>query len=187
AAGATLLTGEQSNSAALVATERGDRLFVKLYRRLERGPNPEVELLGHLTRADVRFVPHLLGTAHFRRGAETIAMGVVQEALAAERNGWDYATEKVGQFLDRVAGSAPPDEAEVGSVPAWLEETAPEVLELARTLGVRTAEMHRALATAETLGLRPEPGTPEDHADFADRLRAEVERTRAMLAEQAHA
>jgi len=187
AAEATLLTGEQSNSAALVTTARGDRLFVKLYRRLERGPNPEVELLGHLTGAGFRFVPHLLGTATFRRGGEAVAVGVVQEALAAERDGWAYALEKVGQFLDRVAGTAPPDEAEAGSVPAWLEETAPEMLELARTLGVRTAELHVALAAAEAPGLRPEPATPEDHAALAGRVRAEVERTRAMLAAHAHA
>src|SRR5690606_10085932 len=134
-----------------------------------------------------RFVPHLLCTATFRRGGEAVAVGVVQEALAAERDGWAYALEKVGQFLDRVAGTAPPDEAEAGSVPAWLEETAPEMLELARTLGVRTAELHVALAAAEAPGLRPEPATPEDHAALAGRVRAEVERTRAMLAAHAHA
>src|SRR5690606_21724088 len=33
--------------------------------------------------------------------------------------------------------------------------------------------------------LRPQPGTPEDHAAFADRVRGELEKTRAMLAEHA--
>jgi maltose alpha-D-glucosyltransferase/alpha-amylase len=192
AATAVLLSGEQSNSAAVVTTEEGERVFVKLYRRLERGVNPEVEVLGHLTGAGFRFVPRLLGTAQFRRGDEAITIGVAQQALPAERDGWDYAVEKVGQFLGRVAATASPDpDAERGAsadgVPPWMEETAPEMLELARTLGVRTAELHAALAGADAPALRPLPATVEDHATFAARVAEELEATRALLGEHAGA
>src|SRR5690606_24121203 len=62
-----LLSGEQSNSAAIV----DDQYFVKLYRRLERGQNPETELLQYLTEAEFRFVPQLYGTVTFRRTGRT--------------------------------------------------------------------------------------------------------------------
>ena len=179
------LSGEQSNSAALVDTDDGRCLFVKLYRRLEAGVNPEVELLGHLTRVGFRFVPPLLGTATFRRGDVAYAMGVVQQALDVESDGWAYAVEKVEQYYSRIADLPLPDaeapfNPETG-LPGWLEDAAPEMIELARTLGVRTAEMHLALAEAEAPALAPREGSPEDTAALIERIRREAERTRAML------
>ena len=178
---ATVLSGEQSNSAAVVTTDKGDRLFVKLYRRLDEGTNPEVELLGHLTDAGFRFVPALLGTAVFQRGDDAYTMGVVQQALDIEADGWAYAVEKIDQFFDRVEDLPAPEadgplDPETG-LPAWFEDAAPEVVELARTLGVRTAEMHLALRDAPAP--TGENGTAEA---LAARVRREAERTREMLA-----
>jgi len=179
---ATLITGEQSNSAALVDTESGRRLFVKLYRRLEQGTNPEVELLRHLTDVGFRFVPHLLGTATFRRGNDAYAMGVVQEALPVESDGWEYAVEKVEQFYDRVEDLPLPDVPETETeLPGWLEDAAPEMIELARTLGVRTAEMHLALGEAEGGDLGPREGSPDDIDALVARIRREATKTREML------
>jgi maltose alpha-D-glucosyltransferase / alpha-amylase len=195
AAEARLLTGEQSNSAAILTTDRGDSLFVKLYRRLEHGTNPEVELLGHLTQTGFRFVPRLLGTASIRRASEEFAMGVIQEALPVEGDGWDFATAKVDLFLDRVANTIPPhdDEPDLDGivneedihVPAWLDEMAPELLEMARTLGVRTAEMHIAFSEADEPAIAPVDGSSEDTHDLAQRVREEAAQTRAMLDEHA--
>ncbi len=191
ASAAHALSGEQSNSAALVDTDNGRRLFVKLYRRLEPGVHPEVELLGHLTRSGFRFVPRLLGTATvtLRCGEGVCALGVVQEAIPVESDGWAYAVEKVEKFYDRVRGlplpspNAPVD-PETG-LPVWLEDAAPEIVELARTLGARTAEMHLALAGAEAPELRPQEGSPDDTALLVERIQREAVRTRAML--DAHA
>jgi len=178
---AEVLSAEQSNSSAVVTTASGSRLFVKLYRRLEDGINPEIELLDHLTRQGFRYVPRLLGTASFRRGAETFAMGVVQEALDMDSDGWAYATEKVGQFFDRVAGTPPPDEGLPDAPLAWIEDTSPELLEMARTLGVRTAEMHIALTAAESEALQPRPGSTDDTEALVARIRDELAATRQML------
>ncbi len=185
AAEATPLTGEQSNSAALVTAEDGETYFLKLYRRLDVGPNPEVELLGQLTEAGFRFAPNLLGTAAFRHGDDVYATGIIQEALVeVERDGWSYAVERVDQFYDRVEDLAPPDDVApvgAGEVPGWFEDLAPALLELTRTLGVRTAEMHLALAEAEAPALRPEPGAPDDTDTLVTRVRREADETRAML------
>jgi maltose alpha-D-glucosyltransferase/alpha-amylase len=179
ATGAEVLSGEQSNSAAVVTTDKGDRLFVKLYRRLDEGTNPEVELLGHLTDAGFRFVPALLGTAEFQRGGRAFTMGVVQQALRVEADGWTYAVEAIGRFFDRVEElSAPEDDGPLDpetGLPAWFEDAAPETVELARTLGVRTAEMHCALADA--------PGAEGTGGEaLASRLRREIDQTRGLLA-----
>jgi maltose alpha-D-glucosyltransferase / alpha-amylase len=185
---ARLLAGEQSNSAALLSTASGSNLFMKLYRRLADGENPEVELLGHLTECGFRFVPHLYGKATFSCGPERYAMGVVQEALPAGPDGWVYAVGKVDQFYSRVLGTAPPlaSDGSPVSAPAWIEEAAPEMLELSRILGVRTAEMHTALAEAEGEDLAPVEARPEDLQRLTLRIREEAEHTRDMLARHDH-
>ena len=190
-----LLNAEQSNTSAIV---NGD-YFVKMYRRLECGPNPEKELLDHLTNVGFTFSPRLHGTISFRRAERQYTLGILQEALPVETDGWTYALSATSRFLDRVENSTfPREQARTSglpapltnwaseapretSVPVWLEEVAPEMISLARVLGVRSAEMHYALAQADAPDLCPQE-TPEDtDAQFAEQLRTELEKTRALL------
>jgi maltose alpha-D-glucosyltransferase/alpha-amylase len=193
-----LFTGEQSNTSAIV---NGD-YFVKIYRRLERGPNPEKELLDHLTDVEFTFAPRLHGTIHFRRGRRQYTLGVLQEALPVDTDGWSYALTSTKRFLDRVENSPFPREQARQSgppgaienweehppreegVPVWLDEVAPELISLARVLGVRTAEMHRALSRAEAEALRPEPAPRDAAHQLAQQLRAETRSTRLLLERQ---
>ena len=77
------------------------------------------------------------------------------EALPVETDGWSYALEMVSRFLDRVSETSPPEDMSASpaddDVPVWLEEVAPEMLSLARLLGIRTGELHQALAEAEAI------------------------------------
>ena len=192
-----LLTGEQSNTSAIV----NDDYFVKIYRRLEQGTNPEKELLDHLTRVNFTFAPRLHGTIDFRRHKRQYTLGVLQEALPVETDGWTYALTCTTRFLDRVENAvfpreqaqAPPSspgEERDGTAdrdapaPVWLEEVAPEFLSLAQVLGVRTAEMHQALAKATADDLCPVDAPPDAGPNLAARLREEMRDTRALLDRQ---
>ncbi|MEM6784459.1 MAG: maltose alpha-D-glucosyltransferase [Bacteroidota bacterium] len=181
------LAGEQSNSAAIL----DGQFFVKLYRRLEQGVSPEVELLGHLTGSSFPYVPALLGTITFTERGQDVSMGVIQQALPVDSDGWTFATDLVERFLGRIEGRvlpaepAPLDAWDRDNLPPWLETDAPEMAQLARTLGIRTAEMHQALATGTSDTIRPEPGIPEGVQGLIDRVTAEMQVTRTMLAEQA--
>jgi maltose alpha-D-glucosyltransferase/alpha-amylase len=184
-----LLTGEQSNTAAII----NDDYFFKLYRRLEQGTNPEKELLDHLTEVDFTFAPRLHGTIDFRRSDRQYTLGVLQEALPVETDGWSYALDATTHFLDRIKDTKfPRDEGQaigdgqVGptpgeAAPVWLEDVAPEMISLARVLGIRTAEMHRALARAEAPDLRPVDAKEDAGSTLAARIRDEAHATRAML------
>jgi maltose alpha-D-glucosyltransferase/alpha-amylase len=177
----SLLTGEQSNSAAIV----DDRFFIKLYRRLEQGTNPETELLKYLTEANFKFTPRLHGKVTFQRGRTEYTLGILQEALPVEADGWEYALEVTDRYFDRVAETKLPanpyPEALSDSIPAWLEEVGSEMLSMARVLGIRTAEMHLALAKADAPGLSPVEGRPEDTKGLARQIREEAERMHEML------
>ena len=184
-----LLTGEQSNTAAVV----NDDFFFKLYRRLDEGINPEPELLNHLTEVGFTFAPRLHGTIQFRRSDREYTLGILQEALPVETDGWSYALQCTTRFLDRVESTKFPREEITASahgdyetishdpVPVWLEEVAPEMISLARVLGVRTAEMHRALAKADAPDLHPVEAPPDSGAQLAQRIRREASTTRQTL------
>ncbi|PSQ59401.1 MAG: maltose alpha-D-glucosyltransferase, partial [Bacteroidetes bacterium QH_10_64_19] len=193
-----LLTGEQSNTSAII----NEDYFLKLYRRLEEGPNPEKELLEHLTSVDFNFSPRLHGTLQFRRRRRQYTLGVLQEALPVDTDAWSYALTSTTRFLDRVENSPfPRGQAQTtdsghaarhwaserfseASVPVWLDDVAPELISFARTLGVRTAEMHHALFRAEAEDLHPIEAPSDAGAELAQRLRAEIEDTRTFLDRQ---
>jgi len=193
-----LLTGEQSNTAAIVNEE----YFVKIYRRLEQGPNPEKEMLEHLTDVGFKFTPRLHGTIDFRRAHRQYTLGVLQEALPVETDGWSYALSATTRLLDRVENTGfPHEQARAGglprpmdewtseqpldeSVPVWLDDVAPEFISLSRVLGVRTAEMHRALSRAEANEMHPVEAPSDAGIKLASRLRSELQDTRALLDRQ---
>ena len=175
--GARLLSGEQSNSAAII----DDRYFVKLYRRLEEGINPETEMLGYLTSAGFQFVPGMLGKFILRSSGRKVVLGLAQEALDVDQDGWGYMQEVLHRFLDRVTELAPPQDAEDIAPDAVAEELAPEALSLIRLLGIRTAELHLELADAEEPDIRPEKSSEIDLTSLIDRIRSEADQTRSML------
>jgi maltose alpha-D-glucosyltransferase/alpha-amylase len=83
---------EQSNTSVAI----GDRLILKLYRLLEEGINPEVEVSAFLTSAGFRQTPALGGSVTYRATAGDAADGVsalamLQELVPAESDGWEWA------------------------------------------------------------------------------------------------
>ena len=193
-----LFSGEQSNTSALINGE----YFAKIYRRLEEGPNPETELLEHLTSVNFKFAPRLHGTVTFRRQHRRYTLGIFQEALDVETDAWTYALDCTAKFLDRVESSPfpreqagamdrsaatnerSPEQSPDETAPVWLEDVAPEMISTARTLGVRTAEMHHALFRAEAEDLRPIEAPADAGRELAQRVRTELTETRTLLDRQ---
>lgn len=181
-----LFSGEQSNSSAVI----GDTSFVKLYRRLEDGTHPEKELLAHLTEHEFSFTPELHGTIDFSNHDRTYTLGIVQEALDLDSDGWTYALQSARRFLERVAQTPLPEDAKqppfLGpthalQLPVSMDNVAPELLSMAEVLGVRTAEMHQTLAEGTTDALRPVDAPEDLGSELRSGIWAEAKETRALL------
>jgi maltokinase len=79
---------DQSNTTVIV----GERLAVKLYRRLEPGPHPDIEIGRHLTEhASVAFVPAYAGCVRWREHAVAMLQAYVSHA----EDGWTWASRAV--------------------------------------------------------------------------------------------
>ncbi len=159
---------DPSNSSVLF----GDYGMLKIYRRLFPGPHPAIEMSRFLVeRAGFANTPPLLATIEFELAGETSALGVLFGFVRNQGDGWNQALDYLTRYLDdalhgggAVTGSAghPPD----------LPDPDHFFLTLARQLGIRTAELHRALA--ENAGadpaFRPEPIGRDDLAEWRDEL-----------------
>lgn len=164
------LSVEQSNSSVLIGTTQ----IAKLVRRVEAGPNPDAELPHHLTERFAH-VPGLVATLelHLDGGSEPADILIVHDAIANEGDLWTVLVDRLQREL--VDGRAFAD-THVG---------------LATMLGRRTAELHTALAAADTdetgddaraARMRPEPFTPAWQLHLLDGLHAGLDATRSALA-----
>lgn len=165
---------EQSNTSVVF----GEKVILKIIRKLEAGVNPEHEMGRFLaTRTSFRATPTLLG-ALILEGAHGGTLGLVHRFVPNAVDGWKYTLE---QF--RKAGPLQP---------AFLGEM--------RELGKRVGELHRALSSdASDPVFAPEPVLQEDLQRWsasimgelgvtladAGRLHADLERQRERLLEYA--
>lgn len=147
----TLATGEQSNSSVLY----GRRFILKLFRRLQAGVNPDVEICRFLTDGPhFAHIPPFLGDiAATPEGGSTTTIAMLQALVENQGDGWSWFLAQVTGFLSSASGPAPdvPRKLVYGEplpIPSQLAQNV--ALAAARLLGLRTAEMHVALASATT-------------------------------------
>jgi len=131
-------SAEQSNTSLVI----GDQAILKLFRKLESGDHPDVELTRFLT-LEARFphTPALLGVIRFEDGGRPTVAGMLQEFLPGSTDAWAYALAK-GRPYFQAARDGNPSHEFVGD---------------AEQLGVVTRAMHEALATGRGAALAPEP------------------------------
>lgn len=158
---------EQSNTSVTF----GDRLVLKLIRRTEPGVNPDLEIGRFLTeRTTFRNFPPVAGALELtRHREEPKTIGVLQAYVMNEGDAWRYTLEELGSFTERALALGPDVEApiipgrsviDLGNIdpPQIAMDTIGSYLESARLLGVRTAELHRALSSdLEDPAFAPEP------------------------------
>jgi maltose alpha-D-glucosyltransferase/alpha-amylase len=175
---------EQSNSSVFF-DEYG---MLKLYRRLEPGPHPEIEMSRFLVeRAGFANTPPPLATVELAlegdSGPQTMALGVLFGFVRNQGDGWTQALNYLTRYLDDALIQTDARSSELADPDLFF-------LALARQIGIRTAEMHRALAEHgdDNPDFAPEPITREDIAGWRSALETEatamlakLERERARL------
>jgi maltose alpha-D-glucosyltransferase/alpha-amylase len=143
--------GEQSNTSVRF----DQQILLKVLRRVEAGVHPAVEVERHLVRAGFDHAPSLGGTiAYEPASGEPIVLALLQEFVWSQGDGWSFTLDQLVRYFEETSGEAP---AALGDpvvtaaaagpgAPAESPYADPAYHESARTLGLRTAEMHLALA-----------------------------------------
>ncbi|HEU4655997.1 MAG TPA: hypothetical protein VFR97_00650 [Capillimicrobium sp.] len=88
---------EQSNSSVVL----GDAVVLKVFRRLEPGENPELEMLRFLTAKGYENIAPLVGWYELRSEQLDATLGIAQSYVADGRDGWELALDELGSAPDR--------------------------------------------------------------------------------------
>jgi trehalose synthase-fused probable maltokinase len=164
------LAAEQSNSSILY----GGRVFLKLYRRLEAGVNPDAEILRFLAARGFPHVPPFCGALEYQPDGDpprtlALATGLVPN----DGDAWAFTQRHLAEFFASVrAGDS-----------AGAEKLAAEYHAHAAQLGQRTGTLHRALAAdSPDPDFAPDPLGAEDFAPLAAAIRASAQAVGTLLA-----
>ncbi len=109
---------EQSNSSVVI----DDAIVLKVFRKLEPGINPELELLRFLTARGFPNIASLHGWYDYDGTALGATLGVAQQYISGAVDGWELALEEIPRDPERL-------------------------LERLAALGTVTAQMHSVLAS----------------------------------------
>lgn len=151
---------EQSNTALFF----GSRLFLKGYRCLHEGINPEIEMGRFL--GEVAHFPHVaqvIGSVQLQRHDDkTYTLALLQSYVEHQNTGWNYAIDYLERFL--LERLATPQNGE--------ENTHGAFLSLMHMLGKRTGEMHHALNhPCDNPDFDPEAVTSLDIGNWSTQVR----------------
>ena len=179
---ATLEVSAPSALSSNTVVTLGEKLFLKGYRRLREGLNPELEMGRFLTEVAhyANCVPVLGALEYFGKDQQVLTLALVQGFVANQGDGWGYTLGYLERHLEelRTSGGKPI----AGAAPV---EAHGGFLGLAAKLGQRTAELHLALATRTgDPAFDPEPIGADDVAGFKQRAAEETRSTLALLRER---
>jgi maltose alpha-D-glucosyltransferase / alpha-amylase len=160
-----LLKAEQTNSSIAY----GHDLIFKLFRRIEPGVSPDLEISRFLTEhAGFTHAPKLAGWLEYRVGRnEPLTMGVMHGYVHNHGDAWEYTRRELNRYFERAATRTQSISAPGKPVVELLAEKSPDraaadmvgvYLDVAHLLGQRTAELHLALSSDnDDPAFAPEP------------------------------
>ncbi|UGV25650.1 maltose alpha-D-glucosyltransferase [Rhodopseudomonas boonkerdii] len=169
---------EQSNSTALVDND----YVVKIYRKLQTGINPEIEVGHFLTEiAGFANTPALLGSVELIEGEDRSAISIVHAFVQNQGDAWTVSSGYLDRFIEKerlIASDAPHE----------MSEDQIAYLRYMTQTGLRVAEMQMALASREDIpDFKPEPTTDADIRRWIDEIVTRAEPVFSLLAQRRNA
>lgn len=166
-----IMKAQQSNTSIAY----GGRAILKMFRRLEEGTSPDLEIGRFLGEKGFEHTPPLAGALEFKTqdSDEPLTLAILQGFVSNQGDAWEYTLDSLEGYFDNAVSSGADNvpESPQGShllemldqeVPAPMREALGPYLDSARLLGRRTAEMHIALASdPEDPAFAPEPFTQD--------------------------
>lgn len=183
---------EQSNTSVIY----GKQLILKLYRSLEEGVNPDIEIGQFLTEhTPFKNISQVAGSIEYQRGrSKPLSLAILQSYVPNEGDAWGYTLDFLERYFEEVMThatvQAPPIPQKpllslTKEPPSLAQETIGPYFASAQLLGQRTAELHIALASKlQNPDFAPEPFTTMYQTSLYQSLRGFAMRTMRLLKER---
>lgn len=153
----------------------GELLFLKAYRRVEAGFNPDVEMTRYLTHAGYKSIAALAGSVTHVADHQQVVLAALFAYVRHQGDAWTYALN----HLERFASSMLSQDAATAEAPHALFTTQMQ------TLGRRVGELHALLAAAaDDPAFAPEPINATDLARWYATINADADSVLRLLQQQ---
>ena len=166
------LSAEQSNSSVVV----GERLVLKLIRKVSAGVHPELEMSAYLTEAGYPNISPLMGSMIRRdgEGQDNLLM-IAQGYLSNQGDAWSWTQNNLERAIrDELAEAISEQEQHYNALG--------ELADFAGMLGQRLGEMHGVLgAPTGNNDFKPEATSARDTQAWAKDVGAQIERALQLL------
>ncbi len=183
---------EQSNSSILY----NESMFLKLYRRLEEGTNPELDILRFIDeKTTYGHIPPFAGALEYNeQTGEKLTIAILQGYVENSGNAWSYFLNVVTRYFESILSKQSEKNdfiekkiingiVESNIEPDKIKHLVEEFfIEMVALLGKRTAQLHCALSTkTEMEDFDPEPFTQLYQRSLYQSLQGTVHRTFQLL------
>jgi maltose alpha-D-glucosyltransferase/alpha-amylase len=151
------LAAEQSNSSLTI----GDKIMLKIYRRISPGEHPEAEMGRYLTARGFAHAPPLLGeVVRVNNNGTPHALAVALGFIRNQGDAWSWTLDQLKHALDAIVAPEAEPEVELADLQAVMS-----------VIGQRLGEMHAMLArdTAEE-AFAPRKAGATDAAQWAQKI-----------------
>ena len=165
---------------------------LKLFRRIEPGQSPELEIGRFLTGRGFSRTPALAGALEYvRPDLEPGTLAVVQARVKHQGTGWDVAIDELRRYYERVSARVKRTDRHEAQEkwdgqgpPPFFAALEQWYLSSAALLGRRTAELHAALMGGPETAFALEPLDRESLGALANRMRAHAGVSLDLLAQR---
>ncbi|EOR94550.1 Trehalose synthase [Arcticibacter svalbardensis MN12-7] len=156
-----VLSAEQSNTSIIY----DNCFFLKIYRKVDLAINADMEIIHFLTNeAKFKHIPAFVGSLEWKFPKGNMVLCMMQEMVSSNSDGWTYMLDRLNDYNEKILAN-PKADAVIKELKGNLLEPVPydevpddlksllegPVSDNVRLLGLRTAEMHLALASGQKL------------------------------------
>jgi len=158
------LSAEQPNSSIIV----GQKIMLRLLRRVRDGLNPGVEVMRFLTEAGYANSPKLLGeVALVRADGSGHSMIVAHEFVQNQGNAWHYTQDYLARFIETMGLANKDIHDEADQLSGYAS--------FARSVGTRLADLHAVFARPSAdPAFAPERADDEDATAWGENATAQL-------------
>lgn len=161
-----VLKAEQSNTSVIF----DEKFFLKVYRRLENGINPELETMSFLSEKNFPYIPSFPGSLQYQtQKGQNISLAILQGYVKNSGDAWSFVGNVAKGYFESILAQGdkmlhvPDFYPSIGNntfkVPVEFAQFTGELfLEMISLLGKRTAQMHCVLSSdMDAPAFSPEP------------------------------
>lgn len=151
----SIVEGEQTNTIV----KFGQSFILKIFRQLEWGTNPEMEMVQFLSKHKFKNMPSFAGSIDFREGKKSpVTICLLLGYITHQNDAWDYTLDSLSQYFEGALSNGLAKEKIPLRKGSMLDAALEEPTELAKDLmgtylasvgrlGEITAQLHRVLAS----------------------------------------